>query len=42
VSLKKLQTPDYKLFYRVHMTLVDDALQANVHAPCAESDEAEP
>lgn len=42
VSLKKLQTPDYKLFYRVHMTLVDDALQANVHAPCAESDGAEP
>ena len=40
VSLRKLQTPDYKLFYRVHMTLVDDALQANAHAPCAENEEA--
>lgn len=39
VSLKKLQTPDYKLFYRVQMTLVDDALQASAHAPCAENRE---
>lgn len=42
VSLRKLQTPDYKLFYRVHMALVDDALQANAHAPCAEHEEARP
>jgi hypothetical protein len=40
VSLRKLQTPDYKLFYRVHMTLVDDALQANANAPCTDSGEA--
>jgi len=39
VSLRKLQTPDYKLFYRVHMKLVDDALQANANAPCTESSE---
>ena len=39
VSLRKLQTPDYKLFYRVHMKLVDDALQANANAPCNESSE---
>jgi len=25
VSLRKMKTPDYKLFYRVQMTLVDDA-----------------
>lgn len=39
VSLRKLQTPDYKLFYRVQMTLVDDAMQASAHAPCSESGE---
>jgi PAS domain-containing protein len=39
VSLRKLQTPDYKLFYRVHMTLVDDVLQANANAPCTDSGE---
>lgn len=37
VSLKKLQTPDHKLFYRVEITLVDDALQASANAPCPES-----
>ena len=41
VSLRKLQTPDHKLFYRVHMTLVDEALQTNVHAPCTENEETE-
>jgi PAS domain-containing protein len=39
ISLQKLQTPDHKLFYRVHMTLVDDVLQSSAHAPCAESGE---
>ena len=33
VSLRKMKTPDYKLFYRVQMTLVDDALRAGVDAP---------
>jgi hypothetical protein len=28
-----MKTPDYKLFYRVQMTLVDDALRAGVDAP---------
>jgi PAS domain-containing protein len=42
VSLKKLQTPDYKLFYRLQMTLVDDALQTSAHAPCADNRESEP
>lgn len=40
VSLRKLQTPDHKLFYRVHMTLVDVMRQASAHAPCADSEEA--
>jgi hypothetical protein len=40
VSLRKLQTPDHKLFYRVHMTLVDDMRQASAHAPCANGEEA--
>ena len=39
VSLRKFQTPDHKLFYRVQMMLVDDVLQASAHAPCTESGE---
>ena len=40
VTLRKLQTPDYKLFYRLQMTLVDDALQASAHAPCTDNGES--
>ena len=39
VSLRKLQTPEFKLFYRVQMTLVDDVLQASAHAPCSDNGE---
>lgn len=39
VSLRKLHTPDHKLFYQVQMTLVDDALQASAHAPCSDNGE---
>ncbi len=35
VTLRKLQAPDHKLFYRVEMELVDEALQARAAAPCA-------
>lgn len=37
VSLKKLQTPDHKLFYQLQMTLVDEAHKARANAPCAEN-----
>ena len=37
VSLKKLQTPDHKLFYQLQMTLVDEAHKARANAPCAET-----
>ena len=35
VSLRKLQAPDHKLFYRVEMQLVDEALHERAAAPCA-------
>ncbi len=35
VTLRKLQAPDHKLFYRVEMELVDEALQVRAGAPCA-------
>ena len=40
VSLRKMKTPDYKLFYRVQMTLVDDVSRAGADAPYAASREA--
>lgn len=42
VRLRKLQAPDHKLFYRVEMQLVDDALQARASAPCANPAEGRP
>ncbi len=36
VMLRKLQAPDHKLFYRVELQMVDDALQARASAPCAD------
>ncbi len=40
VTLSKLQAPDHKLFYRVEMQLVDQALHARAAAPCANPAEA--
>ncbi|MFM7759376.1 MAG: hypothetical protein ACKO6R_00705 [Burkholderiaceae bacterium] len=40
VSLRKMKTPDYKLFYRVQMTLVDDALRTSADAPYGAGREA--
>ena len=40
VSLRKMKTPDYKLFYRVQMTLVDDVTRAGADAPYTASREA--
>ncbi len=42
VALRKLNTPEHKLFYRVEMRLVDDATQANAHAPCADARDGRP
>ena len=36
VRLSKLQAPDHKLFYRVELQLVDDAMQARAAAPCTD------
>ena len=33
VTLQKLHTPDHKVFYRLNMTLVDDALKSSASAP---------
>jgi hypothetical protein len=35
-----MNTPDYKLFYRVQMTLVDDVSRTGADAPYAVSREA--
>jgi PAS domain-containing protein len=40
VSLRKMKTPDYKLFYRVQMTLVDDATRTGHDGPYAGTREA--
>jgi PAS domain-containing protein len=40
VSLRKMKTPDYKLFYRVQMTLVDDATRTVHDGPYAGTREA--
>ena len=40
VTLSKLQAPDHKLFYRVEMQLVDQAMHARASAPCANTREA--
>lgn len=40
VALRKLNTPDHKIFYRAELTLVDDAAQAGAHAPCADGSSA--
>jgi PAS domain-containing protein len=41
VSLRKLQAPDHKLFYRVEMQLVDEALHERAAAPCAGQSEGQ-
>ncbi len=37
VSLQRLLTPEQKPFYRVELTLVDEALHAGTGAPCADN-----
>ena len=42
VKLRKLQAPDHKLFYRVEMQMVDDAMHALAGAPCVTPKEPQP